>query len=100
MQREYPPRLFANEPLCCGFPMSRHQTYGNKNGNVNRPYYKCKDCSDMVFDDWEGIRGGNPDCACNPPRISRGQIERGSDYTFRCARGRCDFKMNIEDWQE
>ncbi|GLA35885.1 hypothetical protein AnigIFM63309_001266 [Aspergillus niger] len=38
----------------------------------------------MVFDDWEGIREGNPLCHCQ--EFSRRQIESGRDFVFRCAR--------------
>ncbi|RAK73777.1 uncharacterized protein BO72DRAFT_224185 [Aspergillus fijiensis CBS 313.89] len=92
MQRESPPRLFANEPHCCGSPMLRRETRKTNNGNLHRPFYRCDDCEYMVFDDWEGIRVGNPECACMPAKISRGQIEQGKAYVFRCARGECDFK--------
>ncbi|GKZ78296.1 hypothetical protein AnigIFM56816_001854 [Aspergillus niger] len=38
----------------------------------------------MVFDDWEGIREGNPLCHCQ--EFSRRQIENGRVFVFRCAR--------------
>lgn len=52
----------------------------------------------MVFDDWEGIRDGNPLCCCN--EVSRGQVEDGEDgefYNFRCAKRECKFKESLEE---
>ena len=43
----------------------------------------------MVFDDWEGIRDGNPLCDCS--EFSREQIEHGRVFVFRCARKDCEF---------
>ncbi|KAL3469920.1 hypothetical protein BJX99DRAFT_240419 [Aspergillus californicus] len=84
-------RLFARPPKSCGSRMVRCQTKSNRNGNRGRYFYKCnKKCRKMVFDDWEGIRKGNPRCSCG--RLSRGQFERES-YVFRCARKECEYKV-------
>ncbi|CAG7935506.1 unnamed protein product [Penicillium salamii] len=88
MPREIP-RLFSRAPDCCGAQMSRRQTSSNDNGNRDRWRYVCGDCRQMVFDDWEGIRDGNPLCDCL--EFSRGQIERGRAFVFRCARNDCGF---------
>jgi hypothetical protein len=47
----------------------------------------------MVFDDWEGIRDGNPLCECE--EISRGQVELGCAYVFRCARGNVNIEQSL-----
>ncbi|PLB38635.1 uncharacterized protein BDW47DRAFT_104603 [Aspergillus candidus] len=83
------PRLFLHAPPCCDSNMSRRQTRKNDNGNRNRWFYECRECGDMVFDDWEGIREGNPPCECD--MSSRVQREKSRAYVFRCARGYCDF---------
>ncbi|KAL2782381.1 hypothetical protein BJX66DRAFT_320880 [Aspergillus keveii] len=89
------PRLFARAPQCCGHDMHRRPTRSNENGNVNRPHYRCRRCRDMVFDDWEGIREGNPLCFCE--EVSRGQVESGYAFVFRCARNECEFKEELVD---
>ncbi|PKY02003.1 hypothetical protein P168DRAFT_292128 [Aspergillus campestris IBT 28561] len=87
------PRLFEEDPSCrnCNSIMVRNQTHGNANGNENRWFYKCRrrECRGIVFDDYEGIREGNPPCDCD--EFSRVQREQGRDYVFRCARGECEF---------
>ncbi|OJI91291.1 hypothetical protein ASPTUDRAFT_38265 [Aspergillus tubingensis CBS 134.48] len=90
------PRLFNHAPHCCDVKMDRRQTQSNSKGNIGRWYYTCVvGCRRMIFDDWEGIRDGNPLCRCR--HLSRGQVERDDFYIFRCARGRCDFKENEKD---
>ncbi|KAI2671418.1 hypothetical protein CBS147355_8700 [Penicillium roqueforti] len=83
------PRMFSRAPDCCGAQMSRRQTSSNYNGNRDRWRYFCRNCPRMVFDDWEGIRDGNPLCDCS--EFSREQIEHGRVFVFRCARKDCEF---------
>jgi hypothetical protein len=73
--------------------MAHHQTRDNSKGNINRWFYSCGECRYMVFDDWEGIRNGNPLCECG--EISRGQVERVG-YVFRCARGECEYRAELD----
>jgi hypothetical protein len=73
--------------------MSRRLTRSNDNGNKDRWRYECRECNSMVFDDWEGVRDGNPLCDCQ--EFSRGQIESGRDFVFRCARHECDFMEEL-----
>ncbi|KAL4874200.1 hypothetical protein BJY04DRAFT_41878 [Aspergillus karnatakaensis] len=87
------PRLFTDVPSCfgCDCRMTRRRTERNDKGNKNRPFYVCTRCDDgIIFDDWEGIRDGNPECRCG--EISRGQMERGWNYVYRCAKGNCVFR--------
>ncbi|KAL2784207.1 hypothetical protein BJX66DRAFT_317020 [Aspergillus keveii] len=91
------PRLFPHAPDCCGREMPCRQTRSNDNGNRGRWYYYCTGCDNFIFDDWRGIDEGNPLCDCE--EISRGQIEGGVVYVFRCARGKCDFRCE-EDSEE
>lgn len=88
------PQLFPHAPRCCELRMTRRKTQGNNNGNINRPFYSCEKCNRMVFDDLEGIRDGNPLCECG--KTSRGQIERGCAYVFRCARQQCLYREELE----
>ncbi|PLN81640.1 hypothetical protein BDW42DRAFT_168316 [Aspergillus taichungensis] len=91
-----PPRLFSEPPICdgCDSEMSPRQTRSNANGNRNRWFYECQGgCRGMIFDDWEGIRDGNPQCGCG--MLSRVQKEQGSAYVFRCARRVCDFDRKM-----
>lgn len=81
--------MFSRAPDCCGAQMSRRQTSSNYNGNRDRWRYFCRNCPRMVFDDWEGIRDGNPLCDCS--EYSREQIEHGRVFVFRCARKDCEF---------
>ncbi|KAK9622256.1 hypothetical protein V6Z98_006933 [Aspergillus fumigatus] len=92
------PRLFSRAPLCCELRMTRRQTRDNSKGNMNRWFYSCRECHHMVFDDWEGIRDGNPLCECE--EISRGQVELGCAYVFRCARGECEYRAELEEDEE
>ncbi|KAB8245617.1 hypothetical protein BDV35DRAFT_356552 [Aspergillus flavus] len=89
------PGFFSHAPLCCESRMIRRRTEDNSKGNVNRWRYTCRECDRMVFDDWEGIRDGNPSCYCG--EISRGQVEKGEAYVFRCARKQCWFKDVLEE---
>ncbi|KAE8383613.1 hypothetical protein BDV26DRAFT_251305 [Aspergillus bertholletiae] len=89
------PHFFSRTPWCCESRMTRRQTRDNSKGNVNRWFYACRECRSMVFDDWEGIRDGNPLCHCD--EISRGQVERGDAYVFRCAKGQCRFREGFEE---
>jgi hypothetical protein len=92
------PRLFSRAPSCCELRMTRRQTRDNSKGNRNRWFYSCGECGHMVFDDWEGIREGNPLCECG--EISRGQKERGRAYVFRCARGECEYRSEDDEDEE
>lgn len=85
------PRLFKKAPKCDEKTMRRRQTESDKNGNRGRWHYSCRVCPRMVFDDWEGIREGNPFCDCDT--WSRKQMELG-EYVFRCARNECDYMEN------
>jgi len=54
----------------------------------------------MVWDDFEGVRVGNPLCHCDHHKISRGQMEDWEDrrgYVFRCAREKCGFVVRPEE---
>ncbi|KAL4965823.1 uncharacterized protein BDV14DRAFT_172107 [Aspergillus stella-maris] len=87
MAKPVPP-LFPRAPNCCDIQMSCRRTKSDRNGNKGRWFYECKKCDDMVFDDWEDIRHGNPLCDCQ--ELSRRQIMDDS-VVFRCARNRCKF---------
>lgn len=87
------PALFPSPPACseCNYEMEMAQTGSNSKGNINRWFYKCTPCGRMVFDDWEGVRDGNPPCECD--EISRVQ-KTGHGYSFYCARAQCPFRMS------
>lgn len=72
--------------------MTRRQTRDKSKGNRNRWFYSCGKCRHM------GIRDGNPLCECG--EISRGQVERGRAYVFRCARGECEYRSEDEEAEE
>jgi hypothetical protein len=65
----------------------------NPNGNAERPYFRCDDCSKFhSFADSQGIYPQNPHCRCGQPsRFEQASIEKGKFPFYVCATGVCDF---------
>lgn len=83
-------------PTCyrCGGSGDRYTTRcSNRNGNVGRPYYKCRNCRQfLVFADDRGNDPTNPVCHCG--LSSKRQVasrEKNRKIHYVCRRGGCDF---------
>lgn len=82
--------------LVCGSQTKHHITvHTNKNGNADRPYYKCGKCRVFAcFGDKRGVHADNPACGCGLPSRFQVGLNGGSfpgALHWRCAVGGCTF---------